>query len=50
MIFDYHNNDYMSGDADPVIGGGDGKKNKRKLTTPKRSANEEVVSGCGKNN
>ncbi len=48
MIFDYHNADYMSGETDSVTGCGEGKKNKRKLTTPKRTANEDTVSGSGK--
>lgn len=49
-IFDYQNNDYMSDSiTDSVIsGGGEGKKNKRKLTTPKRTADEDRVSGSGK--
>lgn len=51
-IFDYHNNDYLSGDADQFVGGslviGEAKKNKRKSTTPKRSEREGGIgSGSG---
>lgn len=48
MIFDYQNNDYMSGETDSITGGSEGKKNKRKSTTPKRTANEDRVGGNGK--
>lgn len=40
MIFDY-----MSGETDSIAAGAEGKKNKRKSTTPKRTANENAVAG-----
>jgi len=37
----------MSGETDSITGGAEGKKNKRKSTTPKRTANEDKVAGNG---
>ncbi|KAG4075766.1 hypothetical protein HA402_003592 [Bradysia odoriphaga] len=45
MIFDY-----MSGETDSIAAGAEGKKNKRKSTTPKRTSNEDRVTGSDDTN
>lgn len=42
MIFDY-----MTGETDSIAAGADGKKNKRKSTPPKRTSNEDAITGSG---